>query len=549
MDFLGLARHKDQLKRITEIARVLGHYGLAEWVHKIPSREIRDLLASPETQSLGKRPWEERVRLAMTDLGTTFVKLGQALSTRPDLVGPELAMELRKLQSETPADPPEVVIGVIQSEMGKPPGELFSEFEPVAFASASIGQVHRARLHNGKAVVIKVQHDGIEEKIRPDLDLLLALAQVVEKYIPASRAYQPTTTVTDFRRTLLHELDFQAERRNLQQFAHNFAREPAVHIPEVYPECSGRRVLTMEMLNGIPGSKQKELHESGADLNEFAHRAAQMYLDMIFRDGFYHADPHPGNYIMLPGNVVGVLDFGMVGRIDDSLRENLEDILIALSNGDADGLTELFLQSASPPPDINEAAFRADVSDYLAEYAYQSVKDINLGGALDELTAIIRRHCLILPQGMALLLKTLIMLEGSARELSPRFNLMELVVPYKSRMIRDRFKPRRWINKFRRVYRDVDHLITNGPRDLAKFLDQIRAGKVVVQLEHQHLQAAVNRLVIGILTGALFLGSSQLWSQNISPLLFGVSVPGAMGCLLALAMGGLLLRVISRQKE
>ncbi len=549
MDILGLARHRDQFNRITEIAKVLGHYGLAEWVHKIPSREIRNLLASPATQTLGKRSWEERVRLALTDLGTTFIKLGQALSTRPDLVGPELAMELRKLQSETPADPPEVVARMIQAELGHPPEELFGAFDPVAFASASIGQVHHAKLLNGQAVVVKVQHEGIENKIRPDLDLLLALAQLLENYIPASKAYQPTITVTDFRRTLLHELDFVAEKRNLQQFSHNFAKDPAVHIPEAYTDFSAKRVLTMELLVGIPGSKQKELHQSGADLNEFAHLAAQMYLDMIFRDGFYHADPHPGNYIMLPGTVVGVLDFGMVGRIDDSLRENLEDILISISNGDADGLSELLLQSASPPSDINEAAFRSDVADYLAEFAYQSVKDIDLGGALEELTAIIRRHRLILPQGMALLLKTLVMLEGSARELSPKFNLMELVVPYKSKMIRDRFRPKRWLDKFRRVYRDIDHLVSKGPRDLAKFLDQLRAGKVVVQLEHQHLQAAVNRLVIGILTGALFLGSSQLWSQNIPPLLLGVSVPGAMGCMLALAMGGLLLWVISRQKE
>ena len=548
MDLLGLARRQDQLKRITEIARVLHRYDLADWVQNIPPGEIRNLLASHETQVMAERPWEERVRLALTDLGTTFIKLGQVLSTRPDLVDVGLANELCKLQSDTPPDPPEVVGRMIQAELGQPPEQLYTEFEPNAFASASIGQVHRAKLSAGQLVVVKVQHEGIEAKIRPDLDLLMALAQLLENHVPAARAYQPVATLTEFRRTLLHELDFSAEMRNVQEFTRNFTGDATVHFPAVYPKLCSRRVITMEMLVGIPGSKQGELHQSGVNLDEFAHRAANMYLNMIFRDGFYHADPHPGNYMLLPETVVGVVDCGMVGRIDDELRETFEDLLIAFSQRDSEELCGLLLRVCSAPANIVEGAFRSDVNDFLAEYANQSIKEFDLGGALEQLTAIIRGHHLILPSGVSLLLKTLIVLEGTARQLSPSFNLMELVGPFQDQLVRERFKPKRWLAKLRRTHRDVDRLLSNGPKDLTNFLERLRSGQFEIKLEHRHLQAAVNRLVAGLLVAALFLGSTQLCGQSIPPLAFGVSVPGVSGCIVALVMGTLLLRNIAREE-
>jgi ubiquinone biosynthesis protein len=548
MDLLGLARRQDQLKRIIEVARVLHRYDLADWVQNIPPGEIRNLLASHETQSMAERPWEERVRLALTDLGTTFIKLGQVLSTRPDLVDVGLANELCKLQSGTPPDPPEVVERMIQAELGQPPEQLYIEFEPNAFASASIGQVHRAKLPAGKSVVVKVQHEGIEAKIRPDLELLMALAQLLENHVAAARAYQPVVTLTEFRRTLLHELDFSAEMRNAQEFARNFAGDATVRFPTVYPKLCSRRVITMEMLVGIPGSNQGELHQSGVNLDEFAHRAANMYLNMIFRDGFYHADPHPGNYMLLPETVVGVVDCGMVGRIDDELRETFEDLLIAFSQRDSEELCGLLLRVCSAPANVVEGAFRSDVNDFLAEYANQSIKEFDLGGALEQLTAIIRGHHLILPSGVSLILKTLIVLEGSARQLSPSFNLMELVGPFQDQLVSERFKPKRWLAKLRRTHRDVDRLLSNGPKDLTTFLERLRSGQFEIKLEHRHLQAAVNRLVAGLLIAALFLGSTQLCGQSIPPLAFGVSVPGVTGCVVALVMGTLLLRNIAREE-
>jgi ubiquinone biosynthesis protein len=546
MDLINLSGKKREWARVLEIISVLSRYGLAGWLGSIPSDAVRDIVSSAKTRAIGDQPWETRVRLALTELGTTFIKLGQMLSTRGDLIGPELAAELSKLQSRTPADPPEIVRAAITEELGQPPEAIFASFEPVAIASASIGQVHRASLSDGTAVVVKVQHAGIVDNIRSDLDVMVNLAELVEKYVAASTPYRPVAMVQGFKRTLLRELDFNNERRHLEEFRKNFADDDTVHFPEPFDQYSSRRVLTMEFLDGPSGSDQVAIHQSGGDLDEFATRAANLYLHMIFRDGFYHADPHPGNYVMMAGGVVGVLDGGMVGRIDNSLRESLEDLLLAISRRDNRRVSELLMQTCEAPTGIDPAAFRADVGDFLADYANQSFQDFDLGGALQRLTEIIRRHRLVMPSGASLLLKTLAMLESTAKQLSPSFNLMELIEPMQSKLMLQRFKPERWAAKLRSSYYDIDRLITNGPRDLADILQQMRAGRVTVKHEHQHLQTAVNRLVIGLLAAALFVGSTQLCLQPLPPALGGVSVPGIAGCLLAVLMGGRLVRQIMR---
>lgn len=546
MGLINLLQTREQLGRLAEIVQILARYGLADWLKTIPREEIRSLIASKETRALAKLSREERIRHALTELGPTFVKLGQVLSTRPDLIGVAQARELQRLQAGTPPDSPEVVRQTIQAELGKPPEELFAEFEPNALASASIGQVHRARLSNGRAVVVKVQHAGIHERIRIDLDLLMALAEWLQENVEESRGYRPVATAREFQRTLLRELDFSSERRNLEQFARNFTDDPTVHVPAVYPDFCTRRVLTMEMLVGIPGTEIDQLRQSSVDLNEFAQRAATMYLKMIIRDGFYHADPHPGNFMLLPGLVVGVLDCGMVGRIDDQLREVFEDMLLYLLRRDSDGLAELLMRAGSAPAETDRAAFRADVSDFFLEFGSQSVKELDIGVALEQLTEIVRRHHVLLPSSMSLLLKTLIMLDGSARLLSPEFSLVELLEPYQSQLIRDRLMPGRWLIKIQRVYRDLDRLLTHGVRDLADVLERLRAGNLEIKHEHHRLEITVNRLVAGLLTAALFLGSSLILSLSVPPLLFGVSVFGLLGCLAALVLGVSLYRAIWR---
>ncbi len=440
MKIHALTRVERNAHRAAEIIGVLAKYGLADWVKGLNYSWIQDRIKSVDGQPIPDLKVEERVRLALTELGTTFIKLGQMLSTRPDLVGPEMAQELSHLQTHTPADPPDTVRATIEAEFGKPLGSLFTHFKHAPLASASIAQVHLAQLHSGEHVVVKIQHAGIADKIMPDLDILAGLAELAERHASQIRPYQPVAVVRQFRRTLLRELDFTSERRNLEEFAEHFAQDNTVHFPRAYAECSTRRVLTMERLEGILGTDSKALAASGVDLDEFARRGANMYLQMIFRDAFYHADPHPGNLMLLPGGVVGVLDCGMIGRLDEELAEGLDEMLMAIVNRNAVDLGDIILRLGSAPPATPRDQLRADLTDFVADYVGQSIQDMDLGGALNSLFEIIRRYNITLPPPLSLLLRTLVELEGTAQRLSPEFSLAEVFQPFYTTMVRGVFR-------------------------------------------------------------------------------------------------------------
>ena len=383
----------------------------------------------------------------------------------------------------------------------------------------------------------------------PDLDILAGLAELAEKHSAELRRYQPAAVVRQFRRTLLRELDFTSERRNLQEFAELFAQDDTVHFPRAYEEFSTRRVLTMEQLEGILGTDHAALAASGADLDEFAHRGANMYLQMIFRDAFYHADPHPGNLMLLPGGVVGVLDCGMVGRLDEELAETLEDLLMAVVNHNSLDLGESILRLGSAPPDTRRDELRADLTDFVADYLGQSIQDMDMSGALNSLFEIIRRYNITLPPPLALLLRTLIELEGTAQRLSPEFSLAGVFRPFYSTMVRRRLSVRRILGRLQHAYRDWERLVESLPRDLGDVVRRVRDGTFSVHLDHRHIDPVVNRLVLGVMTAAMFVGSSLLWSMKAPPTVAGISVFGATGYLIAAYFGWRLLRAIKKSGD
>ena len=545
----ALKRLESNVHRVHEIIGVLAKYGLADWVKGLDYRWIQDRIQSFDGQPIPNLKIEERVRLAFTELGTTFIKLGQMLSTQPDLVGPEMAGELAHLQVATPADPPGTVRATIEAEFGKPLSELFAQFEDAPLASASIAQVHLARLPSGEHIVAKVQHVGITDKIIPDLDILAGLAELAEKHASRIRPYRPVAVVRQFRRTLLRELDFTFERRNLEEFAEHFAEDGTVHFPRAYPQFSTRRVLTMERLDGILGTDSAALAASGADLNEFARRGANMYLQMIFRDAFYHADPHPGNLMLLPGNVVGVLDCGMVGRLDEELKEGLDDMLMAVVTHDSADLGEIVLRLGFAPPDTHRDELRADLSDCVAEYIGQSIQDMDLSAVLNNLLEIIRRYKIVLPPALSLLLRTLVELEGTAQRLSPQFSLAEVLSPFYAAMVRRRLSPQSIIGRLMHAYRDWERLLGSSPRDLADILKRVRDGAFSVHLDLHHIDPVINRLALGVMTAALFVSSALLWSMKAPPVIAGVSVFGGAGYLIAAYLGWRLLRAIKKSGD
>ena len=484
--------------------------------------------------------------MALTELGTTFIKLGQMLSTRADLLGPDLTEELSQLQANVPPDPSAVARATIEKELGQPIAELFASFDDTPLAAASVAQVHAARLHTGHSVVVKVRRAGVAEQAATDVEIVQALAELLEMHSPALRSYQPLAVVRQFRRTLLRELDLTYERQNLEEFARNFADDPTVCIPEFFSELCSHQVVTMQRLDGIIGTNIEALQQSDVDLGEFAKRGANMYLEMVFRDGFYHADPHPGNLILLPGNIVGVIDCGMVGRIDEDLRDEVESLLLGIVENDSELVAEQVLRLGSVPPDCARDKLRADLQEFMADYTGHPLNDIHVGAALSSLVEIIRSHHIVLPPTLALLLKTLIVLEGTSRRFSPDVSLAELMQPYCTRLMLRRFSPGRIAKRARRSIRVWDRLLTALPRDLTDMLARFRDGSFTVHLDHRHLDPIVNRLVLGILTAAIFLGSSELWSRQAAPLLYGVSIFGAVGYALSLFLGWRLMRAIKK---
>ena len=532
------------VNRWREILSVLSKYGLAGWISRVDFPIGRGLLKNRDGEALTSLSRETRIRLALEELGPTFVKFGQILSTRPDQIGLALAEELSRLQANAPADPAHVVRALVEMELGQSISELFSEFDDQPLASASIGQVHAARLVSGERVVVKILHHGIQRRVCIDLEILLGLAQLAER-IPEFAPYRPRAMIAEFQRALRRELDFGREERNLQQFTHIFEGSRTIRIPRSYPSLSTSRVLTMERLDGVPLTRLDLDRNGHHDLSAVARAGAEAYLDMVFHHGFYHADPHPGNLLILPGGAIGLLDFGMVGRLEDSVREDMEDMLMALAEHDSSQLTSTVIRIGATPPDLDERALSVDLADFVAHFANQPLESLDLSGALREMIEIVRRHRIVLPSSIGLLLKMLIVLEGTGRMLQPTFSLMEVIHPYQKRILLRRISPMRHVKKLRRIFFEIEQLAELMPRRIREILQQVQSGTFDVHLDHRGLEPSVNRLVLGMLTSALFLGSSLLVSRHVLQW-YGVSVPGAIGCLMSLVLGLRLLRAINK---
>ncbi|MCA9048302.1 MAG: AarF/ABC1/UbiB kinase family protein, partial [Planctomycetaceae bacterium] len=519
--------------RLHQVISVLARYGLAGWLHRIPLDWLQQHFRTSGGDRIAHLSRNQRIREALSELGTTFIKIGQILSTRPDIVGPELADELSSLQSGTAPDDWASVRALVESELECRLEDAFASFEETPIASASIGQVHRAVLPGGRTVAVKVQHIGIEEKIRNDLEIAIELARLVEAHSAEAALYRPVTTVEEISRALMRELDFGQELRNARSFAHHFRNEPEVHFPETIPDLSSRRVLTMEFLEGIELSRRELLQERSVDLNELAERGARVFLEMVFRDGFFHADPHPGNLLLLPDGAIGILDCGMVGRIDELVRDQFEDLLLAAVEGDSARMVETIEILGELPSDFDRQSLNQDVAQFFDHYATLDLTEFDLGEALNDAMSIIRRQHIRLPGRLAMLIRMIGVLEGTMERLSPAFRLVDLLKPYRASIIRRRMSPKRLQRRMLTAYRRWSRLLDIAPGNLADILEKVKQGRFDVHLDHRRLDGIVNRLVLGIIVAALFVGSSLLWSRNVPPQIYGYSLPGVLGCSLA----------------
>ena len=553
------------VRRWTEIVRVLSKYGLADWLSRFRIDFMSGMLKGGDGKALASLTNHERIRLALTELGPTFIKFGQLLSTRPDVVGNELADELSLLQSDAPADDFKTIKAIIETEQGRPLNELFSSFEEVPVASASIGQVHRATLapefQRGRSdsgssseVVVKVRHQGIERTVETDLDILAGLAQLAER-IEDFRSYQPVAVVGQMSRAMRRELNFDREANHLLQFRAMFAGDDSLTLPEPIESLCSPKMIAMDRIDGtkLRDLSDHEIHKTQA--SQLAKDGANAYLTMIFQHGFYHADPHPGNIVITEDGTIGLLDFGMVGRISERLREDIEAMLVAIAQEDVLMLSTLIRRVGNCPIDMDAGGLSNDVADFVGQYSTQSLSSFDMSGALNDFVSLVRRNHITLPNEASLLIKVLISLEGTGRLMNPDFSLMEIMQPMQRMMLLKRLSPARQVRKMRRFYMEVEQLADELPRKLSNILEQVQSGSFDVHLVHRRLGPTANRLVLGMMSSAMFMGASLMLSYKVPPLMFpgqgplgiqDLSVLGLTGLFVSLTMGLRLLWAIRK---
>ncbi|MEQ1593056.1 MAG: AarF/UbiB family protein [Thiobacillaceae bacterium] len=531
------------LPRLHEIASVMIRYGWGDLVRLLGVSNALEragrILHWSNTSEISQLDAPVRIRLALEELGPTFIKLGQLLATRVDMFPPHWITEFEKLHNHVPAVPYELLHPQLVKALGGEPGDIFAEFDTDPMAAASMAQVYRARLKDGTAVVVKVRRPGIEVKINADLRILDHIAKLLESEAPDFRRYDPTHIVAQFRRSLHRELDLIKEARNMDQFARNFADDASVKIPRVYWQYSNSHVNVQEELVGVIGVDATRLHAAGLDPSVLAVRGSDTVLRMILEHGHFHADPHPGNVIFMPGNVIGLIDFGMVGMLTSLRRNQIVDLLHALIGKDEMAMLQVLLDWTGDA-EVDEGRLAYEVSELMLNYDDLQLKDVHLGALLNDITSLLRENSLVLPADLTLLFKTLITLEGLGQQLNPSFHMIDHVTPFVEQIIRARYTPQAIFARGRKSLHEALEVLADLPRDFSRLLREARRGRLKIdldlkRLDHfgQQLDRASNRITMGILTASLVIGSSIIMTVTGGPKLFGLPLFGLLGFLIA----------------
>lgn len=514
---LGTVR---DLGRLQDIASVLIRWGFGDMVKRMGMAGVLEKagrLLHWQAVEEGRLRMDvpTRLRCTLQDLGPTFVKLGQVLATRVDLLPPAWIDELGKLQNAVPALPWDAVLPQLREDLGAEPEAVFARVEHEPLAAASLAQAHRAWLADGSAVVLKIRRPGIRDTVEADLRLLKHLAVIVEKNLPELRRYHPQRIVQQFSASLRRELDFAAECRNAERIAHNFAGRDDIVIPRVYWQWTCERLNVQECLEGVPGRDLAAVDAMGLDRVQLARTGAGLVLKMVLEDGFFHADPHPGNIFYMPDGAIGVIDFGMVGRVTEQRRFQIVRLLHGLVVHDSAAVAEVLADWTEENNDIDEVRLQESADVFVDQYRGVPLKDLRMGAMLGDVTAMLREHGLSLPADLALMIKAFLTLEGMGRQLDPDFDMASEARPYLERAMLERFAPDVLVRRGRRTLSGLVDLLRDLPRDVHRLLQSARRGKLQMHIEVDTLRAfgeqvdrAANRLTMGIITASLVIGSS-----------------------------------------
>lgn len=524
------------LDRLRQIVGVLARHGFGEILARTGLGALVGRRKSEDPPSTTRG---ERLRLALQDLGPSFIKLGQIISTRPDIVPADIIEELKKLQDDVPPEPFESIRPMIENELGAPIDIVFEEFDRVPLASASIGQVHRAKLKcdDGIAdVVVKVQRPGVKKIVELDLDLLYWLAHAVERSVPEARLYNPLKMVAEFDRAVAAELDFVNEADNAERFARNFEKKRYVRFPKVYRSASSRRVLTLEYFDG---KKIYDAVDAGTSGESIAKTAVDVMIQQIFEDGFFHADPHPGNVLIMGETerpVLGMIDLGLVGHLTPTLRDRTIDLMVAAVREDYRGVADALWLIGRPTKKVDREAYEAEVTVLAQKYLGKSLGEIELSALLRDLVDGARRYGIEIPSGFLMMGKALMTVEGVGKEIYPQLDIFDEVKPYFLRLIQQRYSPERITQDVIRGVTRLSHAATEAPRQIEEILEDLRRGAFRIQVRESSVSEAADRLgrrlfsgmvvSTSILSGAILVGMDKLW---LGGTIAGLGVAYAMG--------------------
>lgn len=552
-----LVRQARYLGRYREIAQVLVHHGFGYVVTQLglvsllslPRRVVLQVPPAPPLSTAA------RLREALIALGPTFVKLGQALSTRPDLLPPDVVAELGKLQDTVPPFPAAQAIATIEECLGRPIGELFAHFDPVPLAAASLGQVHAAVLPDGAHVAVKVQRPDIAQRINTDLAILADLAALAQERLNLGAQYNLVDLAWEFAQTLRAELDYRREGHNADRFRKNFAHSDLVLIPRIHWEYTGGRVLTSERIYGVKINDMESLAAGGVDRAALARNCMVVILQEIFSHGFFHSDPHPGNFFALPGAVLGVVDFGQVGSLDRQTTLGLLLLLAGLVEHDnqatlraLERLEVLHRRDVSP-------ALRRDLERFTSGFVDRPLSDLSARETIDELLSLFRRHHIRLPSPLAMLLKALVMMEGVGMQLDPRLDVFGIARPYVQHALAEQFSPSALGAQALSGGRELGQVTLELPHQLSELLQRLNDGELQLETRERELRhvagaliGAANRLALALVLAALILGVGLLsaavglggWSGSLPTTLLVFGIIGTVVC--GLALGLALLR-------
>ena len=545
---IGAAR---DLARAHEIGTVLVRYGFSDLVRRVGLGNALERAGkalhwrAPEALAHMETP--ERIRRTLEELGPTFVKLGQVLATRVDLFPPEWIAEFGKLQDAAPAEPWERIHAQLTEDLGAAPETVFADLQPVPIAAASLAQVHRARLADGRAVVLKVRRPGIRPQVEADLNLLARLAELIDAEAPDLRRYRPREVVREFTLSLRRELDFAAECRNAERIAGNLASHADIVIPAIHWTWCGERLNVQDHIDGIPGRRLDLVDAAGLDRKALARSGAAAVLKMMLEDGLFHADPHPGNVFYLPGNRVALIDFGMVGRLSEARRHEVAVMLLGLVSGDAATVADVMQEWRSGDEgdaDTSPERLRRDIEAFVDQYKGVPLKRLDLTAMLSDLMALLREHGLALPPDLALMIKAFITLEGLGRQLDPDFDLAGEVQPLLEQVLAAHHAPGALARRGWQGLGNTLELLTGLPQDLRDLLRAGRRGKLQIQVDVvalkrtvDQLDRAISRMTLGIVTAALIIGTAILMAVVRDPGLASLRTFGLLGFLGAVAGG------------